>query len=616
MEWNVKALRMTGLVLALGGHAIAGKVYLNQLGFPVDATKQAVYVQGTGSATLTVCAPGNPGTAVQAVTSGTPSTWEPSGEMATRIDFTALTTPGTYAICEDGVVASASFKVGNDVYRDVLKGTLKWFYYQRASTELLTEHAGDWARKAGHPDTVVYEHSSVGTRVFSAPKGWYDAGDYGKYIVNSGITTYTLQSLYDHYPALFDTLTWNIPESGNGFPDLLDEIQWNLEWMLAMQDPSDGGVYHKLTTLNFSGDVMPVKDVAKRYVVMKTTAASYDFAAVMAMAARQYSLKGQHDMAGRCYDAARAAFAWAENNSDVPYVQPSGIGTGTYNDYALADERTWAVIMLARVGADPSYAKLLGTPMEFDTSIPWWGGVSTLGTYEVMRHPDIFGTALSDIARANVATAAAAMLQKTQSASYGIATENFGWGSNSQVANEAVLLLQGYYITNDKQYLDAAQAHFDYLLGRNPLDISYVTGFGARSPLKPHHRPSQADGIVAPVPGMLVGGPHNGGNDVAACKMDYRVDGKPALSYYDNNCSYATNEVAINWNAPMAYLAGALYALHNGVANPTALQPVQKSQLDKSSPFRMVFDGSAVRLRHTQRDGSRVEYGVKGTRLR
>ena len=134
---------------------------------------------------------------------------------------------------------------------------MKGFYFQRVSTPLESKYAGPWARPAGHPDDKVEVHPSAtstqlpaGT-IISSPGGWYDAGDYNKYVVNSGITMGTLLSAYEDFPAYFDTLNTNIPESGNRLPDILDEVLVNLRWMLTMQDPGDGGVYHKCTNASF-----------------------------------------------------------------------------------------------------------------------------------------------------------------------------------------------------------------------------------------------------------------------------------------------------------------------------------------------------------------------------
>ena len=136
---------------------------------------------------------------------------------------------------------------------------------------------------------------------------------------------------------------------------------------------------------------------------------------------------------------------------------------------------------------------------------------------------------------------------------------DFVWGSNAVVLNQALMLLQGHRLAGRREYLDAAQSQLDYVLGRNPLGISFVTGHGLRTPQNIHHRPSQADGIAAPVPGFLVGGPNPGQQDMRDCPVKYPAT-LPALSWLDHDCSYASNEVAINWNAPLAYVAAALQA--------------------------------------------------------
>jgi endoglucanase len=137
---------------------------------------------------------------------------------------------------------------------------------------------------------------------------------------------------------------------------------------------------------------------------------------------------------------------------------------------------------------------------------------------------------------------------------------DFVWGSNAVILNQAMVLAAAYRIEPKRDYLDAAQSALDYVLGRNGPGMSFVTGFGARSPLHPHHRPSEADGVDAPYPGMLVGGPNPGQQDKAGCRAPY-PSALPALSYLDDICSYASNEIAINWNAPLVYVAAALQSL-------------------------------------------------------
>jgi len=139
--------------------------------------------------------------------------------------------------------------------------------------------------------------------------------------------------------------------------------------------------------------------------------------------------------------------------------------------------------------------------------------------------------------------------------------KDFVWGSNSAILNQAMMLAAAYRIEPRPDYLNAAQSALDYVLGRNGPGMSFVTGFGAASPQHPHHRPSEADGVAAPVPGWLVGGPNPGQQDKAGCPAGAYPSALPALSWLDDVCSYASNEVAINWNAPLVYVAAALQSL-------------------------------------------------------
>jgi endoglucanase len=189
-------------------------------------------------------------------------------------------------------------------------------------------------------------------------------------------------------------------------------------------------------------------------------------------------------------------------------------------------------------------------------------------------------------------------------------------------ANQGVLLLHAYYVTGEQKYYDAAKRVLDYLLGKNPLDMSFLTGFGTKSPMKPHHRPSTSDKVKVPVPGMLVGGPQPNGEDIGSqsweCK-DYRT-GNAATSYTDNNCSYATNEVAINWNAPFAYLAGAIEALNAGYAPSFAVTGVAKTSAIKPSIARKANVKQGPQLRfadqmlYIEKDGKR--FNLNGHKIK
>ena len=133
---------------------------------------------------------------------------------------------------------------------------------------------------------------------------------------------------------------------------------------------------------------------------------------------------------------------------------------------------------------------------------------------------------------------------------------DYAWGSSSVAANQGIALLYAYRLSKDKKYLHAALGNLDYLLGRNATGYCFLTGFGSKRVMHPHQRISIADGVVEPVPGLLSGGPNPGQQDKCAGYPNKFAD----ESFTDSDCSYASNETAINWNAPMVYLAAALEA--------------------------------------------------------
>jgi endoglucanase len=129
------------------------------------------------------------------------------------------------------------------------------------------------------------------------------------------------------------------------------------------------------------------------------------------------------------------------------------------------------------------------------------------------------------------------------------------WGSNSDLLNKAILLIAGYELFKTADYYDTALNQLNYILGANINDISYITGIGDKRVMNPHHRPSGADGIAEPVPGLLAGGPDRNRDD-DYMKAHFTSGTPSALCYADNQDSYSTNEICINWNAPLVFVAG------------------------------------------------------------
>ena len=553
-----------------------GAVHINQVGFLPGSAKQVVIGSGAGDKAQLIDP--ETGNVVYEAPLSPPQRWYASGTRVRVADFSEFRDPGQYRLQIEGG-ATVPVTIGADVFSALADASLKAFYYNRSGTALEERHAGAWSRAAGHPDTQVLVHGSAasadraaGTSL-SAAYGWYDAGDYNKYVVNSGISTYTLLAAYEHFPAFYRRQHLNIPESGNRLPDILDEAYWNLRWMLAMQDPGDGGVYHKLTTLNFEAAVMPAEARSQRYVVQKTTAAALNFAAVLAVASRVYE---QYDaelpgFATRCREAAVAAYGWASQHPAIVYEQPADVLTGEYGDSELADEFFWAATELYLGGVEDIDVETSIASHEQLTT-PSWNSVSALGYVSLHAHRDGLAEPIRKHVEREFEEYARHLVAARQHSPYGVAygsnAEDFHWGGNGTALNQSMLLIRAFEASGRQSYLDTAVANLDYVLGRNPTGYSFVTGFGRKTPQRIHHRVSESDGVDAPVPGFLAGGANTNGQD--GCRYPSQF---PARSYLDDWCSYTTNEIAINWNAPLVYVAGALQAIAAGQTLTDAVEP-------------------------------------------
>ena len=547
-------------------------IRLNQLGFFPDSKKVAILADDIDSNSFYVVSEKSKDTVFKGQLSAKIKS-EYSSLLTKTADFSTLKKQGTYYVIIPGAGNSYPFSINKNVLENVSKSVLKGYYYQRAGMALEEKYAGKWHRASGYPDTTVVVHPSAAGKgrpagfVISSPKGWFDAGDYNKYIINSGITVATLLSAYEDYPEYYKKLDLNIPESGNGLPDILNETLYNLDWMLTMQDPNDGGVYAKCTDADFNAMILPELATGTRYVVQKSTPAALDFAADMAYASRIFKAfeKQLPGYSAKCLAAAKSAWNWAVQHPDVYYDQDAlnkafnpDITTGGYGDSNIKDEWLWAATELLVTTKDKQYANVFNERINDAVSIPGWSNVGMLAYYTILKNQD--ATIFSSTVLAKVKSATIAMADrllengnKAFATVMGQSKGDYIWGSSAVAGNQGVLLLKVYAITRDKKYLEGALANVDYLLGRNATGYCFITGAGTKPPMHPHHRLSEGDGIVEPVPGLVVGGPNPGMQD----KSFYPFT-EPETAYTDIAESYSSNEIAINWNAPVVYLINAI----------------------------------------------------------
>lgn len=493
---------------------------------------------------------------------GRPHDWTALAGVWAQSFSTEPLPPGGYRIYIPEKGYSHEFRVAEKVLREPFIGSLRGLYYQRASQALPAEYAGEWAREAGHPDTEVEFHPSSGrSGRTSSPGGWYDAGDYNKYIVNGAFPMGQYLALYEDVGDPAPDGTLNIPESGNGRSDYLDEMKYELDWMLTMQD-DDGGLFHKLTALNFEGmEDRPDQATSQRYIVGKSTTATLDFAAAAAQASRVYR-EYDADYADRLLAASRRAWEWGRANPAVAFRNPDGVTTGEYGDDNADDERAWAAAELyATTGEQEYYNDLQQNPprLRFNAGESWTGYMANLAAYTLLRFPDRVPQEMYDDLRDGVITLADSLVMEIDSNAYHQPITVFEWGSNSDVLNAAMLIAAAHRQEPKEEYVGAMRRSMNYILGHNPNSVSYLTGYGTHSPMYIHHRPSNSDGVDAPVPGLLSGGPNVKQQDREY--TTYKPGAAPMQSWADQVGSFASNEICLNWNAPFTYVAGYLESL-------------------------------------------------------
>ena len=516
-----------------------------------------------------------------------------SGDDVQIADFSIWKTPGkdyTLWVSGDG---SHPFDIGKDVYKKLKYDALAYFYQTRSGIEIKMPYAGgkQWTRPAGHlsvppnqgDKNVPCLKDSGCDYKLDVTGGWYDAGDQGKYVVNGGIAAWTLMNQYERAVARgtdgeFRDGKMNIPERKNKIPDLLDEARWELEFMLKMQvpdgQPKAGMVHHKVHDKDWTVlGTRPDKDDQPRFLWPPSTAATLNLAATAAQCARIWE-KLDKAFSARCLAAAEKAWNAAAANPAV-YAGTSAVGGGPYDNTDVSDEFYWAAAELfittkkdaykAFLEKSPSFKKIPimqgadGLPSAFD-----WGNVGALGTISLAMVPNLLPPQEIDDCKVAVETAADAFLALVAQEGYRLPfkpdAKGFPWGSNSFVLNNAILLGLANDFSGESKYLAAAAESMNYILGRNPLDKSYVTGYGERPLVNPHHRfwAHQANAAFPPPPpGVLSGGPNSGLQDpyvqaagLAGCA--------PEKCYADNIEAWSANEEAINWNAPLAWVTSFL----------------------------------------------------------
>jgi endoglucanase len=520
-----------------------------------------------------------------------------SGEFLQTVDFTKVDTTAQGVVLTVGRGAPATeqtsypFDLSNDLYAQLKYDALKYFYHNRSGIEIEMPYAGDpaLARPAGHgkSDQAVPCAKDAGcSYALDVSKGWYDAGDHGKYVVNGGIALWTLMNAFERFVAFGDVRVFGdgklgIPESSNGVPDILDEARWEMEFMLGMQVPQGealaGMAHHKMHDVEWTAlGLAPHEAEAamKRQLRPPSTAATLNLAATAAQAARLFR-RFDAKFAARCLLSAERAYAAAKANpARLAPASDSQAGGGPYNDEKVSDEFYWAAAELYITTKQPKYRtdllaskyhKTMTDPGRGALSIMTWQDTDALGTLSLSLSKGVLSAAEVQAQRDKVIVSADALVRITNREGYRFPFSagpdgKYPWGSNSFVLTNAIALAYAYDFTKKDDYLEAAIAALDYVLGRNALAQSYVTGYGEWPLRHPHHRfwaRQASPGYPEAPAGAVSGGPNSSLQDPYVRSAGL-LGCAAQKCFVDHIEAWSVNEIAINWNAPLAWVAAYL----------------------------------------------------------
>ena len=465
-----------------------------------------------------------------------------SGNKVLRADFSEIDTPGRYQLQVPGVGRSYSFEISETVFQPVYRRVFRLFYHSRNSAAIIAPWADSgWERPGGIPGEFnALFHPAVGISPLgrgekphdfhAVHRGWFDAGDYGQYVVNAAPVWFSFGAGIDISANAFASDDLGIPESNNGIPDVIDELEWGMAWLLSMQDSEDGGVYNRVAPLLWD-DSMPHAVDSPRYLFEKTTHATASFAAATAIHARLLR-PWKPKQAQLVLAASRAAWKFLGNSVQWPkegdvYQNPVGVHAGEYPDSSAIDNSLWAAAELYRATGEDQFLDAFNALLDKFQLDPTAGvsfknqGLAAYWAMYLALEPGVTGAEESASEKADrlrdelsqiLLISADWYLRKAAENPFNAPIHQHkgytGWGTFGQSSRAVLPLLQAWTISRDDKYLERASEMSNPQLGANPQSICYITGTGSKSPRYPLSKLSQLSRGGLPMNGIPVNGPH------------------------------------------------------------------------------------------------------------
>lgn len=553
------------------------------------------------------------------VFSGSPQQWSSgathnqSGDKGWWFDFSSLTIPGSYYVYDvNNNVRSYKFDIDNNVYSQVLKVGMRMFFYNRCNFAKQAPYA-----EVGFTDGVAFSNNGqdANSRYIHDQNnpatekdlagGWFDAGDFNKYVTFADGAMHDLLSAFEENPQAFGD-NFGIPESDNNIPDIIDELKWELDWLLKMNN-ADGSTHIKMGSRNYSENISvpPSTNTDPRFYGPVCSSASISVAGVFAHAA----LIMKQIPALSSYAQTLQSSAISSWNYVLPKLANNTLDTACDLGEIVSGDADWdittqrsaairAAIYLFALTGNSSYNQYIINNIYNDApnqTVNYYWDV-----YEQPLNDALLAYTKLPNASQSIANTIISVFQGTASnTNYGyygfnsgdlyrafMPTNAYHWGSNIPKAGYGILNLMAInsnvYPADNSSFNLKASEQLHYFHGVNPLNLVYLSNmrnYGAEKSCNEIYHNWFAAGsnwdnaqtsLYGPAPGYVSGGP----NKDFTLNNPSPPAGQPAQkSYLDFNDGYPTNSWEITEPA-IYYQARYIRLLANYVSTTISCPPL------------------------------------------
>ena len=459
-----------------------------------------------------------------------------------RFDFSSFRKTGTYRIKIHGVYSNI-FEIGDSLFNPISENLLAFFRIQRCGYTDPSFHGICHRADA----TSIVEDGKVIKKQIDLTGGWHDAGDYIKFLNTTAYATYTLLFSYS-----FDPDKFGFDGNNNSIPDLLEEAKIGLDWLIRcnykkyklvtqVQDLRDHDVGFRLPEED------PLEFDRPAYLGLgKNTIGIY--VAALAIGSQIWKDKFKMDeFADKCLSVALDLYSIRNNVVDLDEH-----GSGQYVDLEFNGKLALGAVELFRTTGREELLKQAEQYADFAGASYWWsyGDIADYAHYRLSEfdsgYTEYIGSSLEYFK------------QYSNTHVFGEGVE-FKWGSNNTLLGISLKNILWKKLTGSEKYDSLAISQRDYVLGKNPWGICFISETGSKFTRNFHHQISKINNI--PLPGGFAAGPVKksilDSYDIPFTHSDFywKFQSDHAV-YRDDVMDYVTNEPTITANSTAIFVFG------------------------------------------------------------